>query len=143
MHVFIYVLVSHYTIESAHATTILCDNERALVMLSKKNTRVRSGAKCADLLRAFKTLHRNHSARISYRHVASHMDNKCSWEALTIEQQLNVQCDFLAKQAVAGAVRRMCEGVREVDGVNQLLPGEKCAVIVNGIKQTSDPGPAI
>ena len=143
IHVFIGVLTAHHSIGSTHSTTIYCDNERALDMSSKKNLKVRAGAKCADILRAFKTLHRSYTTAISYKHVAAHMDDKCAWDDLSIEQQLNVECDTLAKQAVAAAIRRMCESSREVDISSQLLPGERCAIIVQGIKQTSDPGPAV
>ncbi len=71
------------------------------------------------------------------------MDDSTAWDLLSLEQQLNVQCDLLAKDAVTQLAHRMCHGEWDIDVTAQFLPGEHTAIVVNGIKQTSDPGPAI
>ncbi len=55
---------------------------------------------------------------------------------LTLEEQLNVICNKLAKAAV---LRYLSDTTQEGRGI-QLLPLEKVAVVVNGEKLTTDVG---
>jgi hypothetical protein len=55
---------------------------------------------------------------------------------LTLEEQLNVICDELAKEAV---LRYLSDAKPEGRGV-QLLPLEKVAIVVNGEKLTNNVG---
>lgn len=107
---------------------------------SQKNQRIRATSKCADILCAFKTLHRDSPLFIHYGHVKAHLDNLLSWEDLTLEQQLNVHCNLLAKRAVEKAVKHYSDSMEDDCGL-QLLPGENSAVIVRGEKLTSDLAP--
>ena len=61
---------------------------------------------------------------IIYEHVRAHQDRILPWDRLTLEQQLNVICDELAN----GAVER----------ARTVLPFESIAVVLDGIKLTSD-----
>ncbi|MGB2419944.1 MAG: hypothetical protein ACPH9Z_07410, partial [Luminiphilus sp.] len=69
----------------------------------------------------------------TYAWVESHQDRYKLWHQLTIEQRLNCCCDTLAKRAVAEG---MLGAQRDVS--SQLLPRESVAVVINGVKQTSD-----
>jgi hypothetical protein len=71
------------------------------------------------------------------------MDDSLAWNALSLDQQLNVQCDLLAKEAVTRVAERMCNGIDDIDVSSQFLPGERSAILIDGIKQTSDPGPTL
>src|SRR6056300_803772 len=68
-----------------------------------------------------------------YRHVDAHQDRHKLWWQLTLEEQLNCVCDSLAKAAVS----RSMETPLPRD-IKQLLPLEKAAVFVNGIKLNND-----
>ena len=65
--------------------------------------------------------------------VPSHQDNYKLWHQPPIEQQLNCMCDTLAKKAVADSLHQPPRAAGD-----QLLPQEKVAVIIDGVKQTSD-----
>jgi hypothetical protein len=58
---------------------------------------------------------------------------------LTLEQQLNVICNNLANKAVA---QYLAQGAARNDGP-QLLPLEKAAVVLDGVKLTTDVGPEV
>jgi hypothetical protein len=133
----------HFFLQAVQ-TNLRCDNKVALRTLSKKGARVPQAAKCAYLLRTFKSLHQQTPLKIHYGHVKAHMDDILSWDDLSLEQQLNVECDRLAKQAVVDMTHWLIEyGYPDTEPQHQLLPGKICTIFVNGIKQTSDPGLAI
>ncbi len=71
------------------------------------------------------------------------MDDSTAWELLSLEQQLNVQCDLLAKEAVIRFTQQMCNEIEDLDLSSQFLPGERSAILIDGIKQTTDPCLAI
>ena len=96
--------------------------------------RIKSGSKQADLLRAIRSLKLEKQLRFQYEHVDSHQDRHKLWHQLTLEEQMNVTCDSLAKSAVL----RSMQGGTPVDRGQQLLPMEKAAVFVNGKKLTTD-----
>ena len=56
------------------------------------------------------------------------------WRYLTLEQQMNVDCDQLAKAAVS----RSMEGPALPDRGRQLLPLERAAIFIDGCKCTTD-----
>jgi hypothetical protein len=70
-----------------------------------------------------------------YSHVQAHQDRILSWSMLTLEQQLNVIWDELANMAVA---QYLSEGVHHLGP--KFLPFEKAAVVLYGIKLTTDIG---
>jgi hypothetical protein len=73
---------------------------------------------------------------LKYQHVKAHQDAIKPWSMLTLEEQLHVICDELAKKAV---LRYLSDATPEGRGV-QLLPLEKVAVVVNGEKLTTNVG---
>ena len=64
------------------------------------------------------------------------MDDVLQWDQLSLVQQLNVQCDMLAKAAVSRAVGCLAEGNTPHQTVP---PREYVAVFVQGNKVMSDP----
>ena len=101
---------------------------------------MRTGAAQADLLRSLRTLKCHQLLHFSYEHVRAHQDRYKLWHQLSLEAQLNVDCDHLAK----GAVHRCLAATISVSKSRrnkQLLPLEKAAVFANGgEKLTSDVG---
>ena len=63
----------------------------------------------------------------------SHQDKYKLWSELTIEQQLNCVCDTLAKSAVTRSLQPA-----HIRTTTLRLPCESAAVVISGIKQTSD-----
>ena len=98
---------------------------------------IRPTSKCADILRCFRTLHNQlQEVHIHYAHVAAHMDDVLQWEDLTLDQQLNVQCDLLAKRAVSTAAKSYRDG--HMLPTTDLLPLEQCAMFIDNHKLSSD-----
>ena len=64
------------------------------------------------------------------------MDDKLGWEQLSLEQQLNCNCDTLAKAAVSRAIDTLRDKRRLS---TDLLPMESVGLFVNEQKITSDP----
>ncbi len=132
LHTLALALAQFYSLEKA-AGKMCCDNMGALGQSSKVSKRIRTGAKQADLLRAIRTIKSHALLHFQYEHVDSHMDRYKLWRYLTLEQQLNVDCDRQAK----AAVHRSFLGAPTSRG-EQLLPLEKAAVFVGGNKLTTD-----
>ncbi len=97
---------------------------------------MRSGIKHSDLQRAIHTYKCKVNMALKYQHVKAHQDAIKPWWMLTLEEQLNVICDKLAKEAV---LRYLSDATPEGRGA-QLLPLEKVAIVVNGEKLTTDVG---
>ena len=68
-----------------------------------------------------------------YEHVSGHQDRYKLWWQLTLAEQLNRVCDGLAKAAVFRIIQQ-----RDSRTERFLLPLERAAVFVSGVKQTSD-----
>ncbi len=73
---------------------------------------------------------------LKYQHIKAHQDTIKPWLMLTLEEQLNVICGELAKEAV---LQYLANATPEGRGV-QLLPLEKVALVVNGETLTTDVG---
>ena len=115
-----------------------CDNESALYQATRGLKRIRPGASCADLLRSIRSSGNRLNGKFIGVHVDSHMDKYLLWHQLTLEQQLNVLCDQLAKGAVSRAILdQMRRRGRRRDGL-QVLPREDVALFSHGEKLTSD-----
>ena len=71
--------------------------------------------------------------KLEYEWVQSHQDKYKLWSELTIEQQLNCVCDTLAKSAVTRSLQPA-----HIRTTTLRLPCESAAVVISGIKQTSD-----
>lgn len=80
--------------------TIWCDNKGAVNRASDNSRRIKSGCSCADILWVLRTIRMELPLAATFIHVASHMDDKLTWEQLSLEQQLNCQCDSLAKASI-------------------------------------------
>ena len=63
-----------------------------------------------------------------------HQDRIKLWRNLTLEEQLNVKCNELAKSAVHRSMLEEAQGDRGM----QLLPLEKVAVLIDNTKLTTD-----
>ncbi len=94
-----------------------------------------TGIKHSDLHRTIRTIKCKIEMKMKYEHVRAYQDRILSWGMLSLEQQLNVICDELANGAVERAI---------TDGVShfgpKLLPFESVAVILDGVKLTTDVG---
>ena len=137
IHTFILALSKYYALPSQSTVNLRCDNKGALRTSSRKLIRIRPTSKCADILRCLRSLHTQLTdVHIHYAHVAAHMDDVLQWEDLTLEQQLNVQCDFLAKKAVSTATKTFQEGKDLLS--TDLLPLEHVALYIDGHKLSTD-----
>ena len=128
LHTFALALSQFHSLEKASGK-MCCNNMGALGQSSKTSKRVCTGAKQADLLRAIRSIKSYSLIHFQYEHVDSHMDRIKLWRYLTLEQQLNADCDRQAKSAV----HRSFFGASTPRG-KQLLPREKAAVFVGGNK---------
>jgi hypothetical protein len=119
--------------------SVHCDNKGALYQASLQRKRVKTKAHHSDLLRSLRYLKNKHLMKLQYFHVKAHQDDHTPWKDLPLVQQLNCKCDDLAKQAVHMSTLSS----HQRTGLDQLLPREQAAVIVDGMKQTTDVGQAI
>ena len=116
--------------------TVWCDNKGAINRASDNSRRIKCGRPCADILRILRTIRNELPLATTFRHVKSHMDDKLSWEQLTLEQQLNCDCDSLAKASVTRAIEASQDRGYPPTG---LLPKETVGLFINQQKITSDP----
>ena len=70
--------------------------------------------------------------------VALHQVEKKSWQDVTLQEQLNCECDYIAKLAI-----KRLQGVPWREQIDQLLPLEPVSLEVGGITQTSNPAAAM
>lgn len=137
IHVFILALSTYFELPKSTTTKLRCDNKGALRTSSRRHKRIRPSSKCADILRCFRSVHdKLQHIHIHYGYVAAHMDDILHWDDLTLEQQLNVQCDSLAKHAVLTATK--CFRTEMTLPNTDLLPLEHCTIYTNNNKLTSD-----
>lgn len=116
---------------------VRCDNKGALRTSSCKLKCIRPTLKCADIFRAFRKLREDLSGiHIHYAHASAHMDDLLSWDELTLEQQLNVQCNSMANGALAKANTTISDA--SVHPNMRFLPLEETAVFIKDRKLQSD-----
>ena len=123
-------------ISSRPPITVWCDNKGAINRASDCSRRIKSGRPCADILRTLRSIRQELPLTATFCHVKSHMDDTLSWEQLTLEQQLNCDCDALAKASVSRALDKARDEPPRQTG---LLPKESVALFVDNHKITSDP----
>ena len=116
--------------------TVWCDNKGAINRASENSRRIKCGRPCADILRLLRTIRNELPLSPTFCHVKAHMDDKLSWEQLSLEQQLNCNCDALAKDSITRTLESF-HGERS--RYSQLLPMEAVGLFVNNQKITSDP----
>ena len=117
-------------IDNKPRVSIWCDNKGAVNRASDQSRRIKCGRPCADILRLLRSIRQELPLSASYTHVKAHMDDKLSWEQLTLEQQLNCHCDTLTKAAVS----RSLEHAHHHTSIGQLLPKESVGLYVHGRK---------
>ena len=116
--------------------TVWCNNKGAINRASDQSRRIKCGRPCADILRILRSIRLELPLSTTFLHVASHMDDKLTWDQLSLEQQLNCNCDALAKAAISRAIESHREkGYRKTE----VLPKEAIAIFVDLQKITSDP----
>lgn len=137
IHLFLLAMEQTYpTTVHTKSNTISCDNLKALEKASEQRRRIPTWMKAPDILRGLRNTKRLLTVLRQYRHVAAHMDDVLSWKDLSLTQQLNVQCDLLAKAAVG---RAQCALDNGLFPDTNTLPREPAALLINGVKLTSDP----
>jgi hypothetical protein len=74
--------------------------------------------------------------KTTYPHIKAYQDRILPWSMLTLDQQLNVICNKLAN----GAVAHYLSSGPNVNTEPQFLPFEKAAIVLDGVKLTTDAG---
>ena len=115
--------------------TVWCDNKGAVNRASDQSRRIQCGRPCADILRLPWSIRQELPLNTSFLHVKAHMDDRLNWDQLSLEQQLNCQCDTLAK----AAVHRTLEHEYHHTSEGHLQPRESVGLYIHGRKITSDP----
>jgi len=111
---------------------LICDNEKVLWKSKVFRRRISPATPHADLLRLLCNIKPLIKLTFSYVHVYGHADDKIPFKDLSLEQQLNIFCDHLAKAA------RWRSIAHDRDISSQTLPREKAAIFLSKVKQTSD-----
>ena len=139
IHAFIQALDIHFHMGQA-SVEICCDNEAALKEAQGQKKRVSAGRTSADVFRGIRKMTQEiKQINWKYTWVKAHMDDILEWAELSLEQQLNVKCDELAKMAAEEAI----SGTSRHPTDPQLLPHKHIAVYVDKYKQTTDPAESI
>ena len=131
IHILLAALEEYYKIPPSTGK-ICCDNQGALYKSKEVRRRIPVGSSQADIKRAFRNVKTGLHAKMEYEWVESHQDRLKLWFQLSLEQQLNCECDTLAKEAVTTSLSDL------TPMITRRLPRESVAVYVNGLKQTSD-----
>ena len=83
-----------------------------------------------DVICCFRSILSSFTVPIRYEHVYSHQDNKMSWSALSLEQQLNTIADKIAKNC-------LLQSLRKSTFISSIFPFESLRVIVRSNECTS------
>ena len=102
-------------------TKICCDNEVGLYASSKRSQRVTASQ--ADINRVARQIVKMLPTGIQYEWVASHQEEKKSWQELSKEEQLICKCDCTAKATIKRSL-----GLPLRKQMEQLLPLEPSAL---------------
>jgi ribonuclease HI len=138
LHTIILQICKYYNLQLVRGK-IICNSKLALNQSSKQYRRVSAGTPQADLFRALRSIHQEiPSAELQYEWVKSHQDECLPWRCLTLEEQLNTTCDTLANSAVT---RLLTQPYQQEETF--LLPFEQSAVVIDGVKITSNIAPTV
>ncbi len=138
LHTLVLHTCQYYQLTSAKGK-IICDSKSALREFSKKCRRIRPGVAQGDLFCALRAIHQEMPGTdLTYEWVKSHQDLQMPWRLLPLEAQLNTMCDMLADGAVTQALTFAPQHTGPM-----LLPFKRVAVVVNGVKITSQVALAI
>jgi len=116
----------------ASQNTMYCDNQRALEKAKWHRRRISPATKHSDLLRLLRNIKFTTMGMFKYVHIYGHADKKRKWKDLSLPEQVNVYCDYLA-----GVARK--ESIHKTrDRSTQTLPRETAALFLHSVKQTGD-----
>lgn len=99
IHTLALAIIKFYKLDKALGK-ICCGIIAALKQSSWRQKCIKTGQKQANLLRVLRTIKTNQCIKFKYEHVDAHKDRIKLWHQLTLEEQINVKCDELAKSAV-------------------------------------------
>jgi hypothetical protein len=94
--------------------------------------RISPSTKHGDLLRLLRNVKPTLQGIFQYLHIYGHADKKKKWKDLTLPEQVNVYCDYLAGVARRDSIRK------QRDTSRQTLLRENAALFLHSIKQTGD-----
>ena len=138
LHTLVLQICRYYHLTKARGK-IICDSKSALKESSQRRQRIRPGVPQGDIFLALRSIHQEMpGSDLTYEWVKSHQDSRLPWRCLTLEEQLNTTCDTLANGAVTRALTLGSQPTAPT-----LLPFERAAVVVEGVKITSQVAPAI
>ena len=106
----------------------LCNNIGALHSFAKNFKQVPISSNSTDVKRALREVNRRPTNKYYLDHVQGHQDRTKRFSKLSLEAQLNVECDRMTKGAVKGS---MTKNLREI---KQQLTLENACVFVAGRK---------
>ena len=109
---------------------IACDNLGVVGHGNDRGKSLKDAQVQADIIRCFRGILSDVTFPIKYEHVYGHQDDTTAWSSLTLEQQLNVVVDKLAKDC-------LIQSLRNGTFISSYFPFESLRVIVNGRKCTS------
>ena len=98
--------------------------------------KLKQGQAHADLIRVIQELVRALPIPVTFKYVPGHQDKHVPYRLLTLEQQLNVDMDKMAKKTLKRAIRRK-------QFITSILPLEKVRISINGNKVIRSPTDAI
>jgi hypothetical protein len=116
----------------ASQNTMYCDNQRALEKAKWHRRRISPATKHGDLLRLLRNIKSTLVGVFRYVHIYGHADKKKKWADLTLPEQVNVYCDYLAGMSRREAIHKAR------DTATQTLPRERAALFLHNVKQTGD-----
>ena len=92
MHILLRSIESTYTTTNS-LVTVHCDNEVAVKRAGDDPRRIKPRWACGDILQALHNIRPLLRSKFRFRYVKSHMDDHVPWEQMSLEEQLNCQCD--------------------------------------------------
>ncbi len=131
IHVILLTVEEHFG-ESLSNANIFCDNLGTIHKYSTKYARVSPPAKNNDILRVLRKLQSTSALAHKLSHVKAHQDDKLRYDALSLEENLNVNCDSRATQVLRRAVNTLA-----MHPSTLYLPLEAAVVVINEEKQTA------
>ena len=107
-----------------------CDNKGVISHGSDPLSALKAEQKQADLIRLLKIYTRDLPCKILWLHVNSHADRFKAFNDLILPEQLNVQCDSIAKA-------KLQEAVHTGDSIVDIFPEESIIIEIHGKKVRS------
>lgn len=112
------------------AVLLACDNNGVVGHGNNRQRSLPEKQTQVDVIRCFRSILSSLTVPIKYEHVYGHQDDKMSWSALSLEQQLNTIADKIAKDC-------LLQSLRKSTFISSIFPFESLRVLVRGNKCTS------